>query len=78
VAVPSGQCQGRTAGAQGEAGQAAASGGGRRGGQGLLIKQCESGGDYTAVNASSGASGAYQFLDSTWQSLSPEEALTAV
>ena len=34
------------------------------------IKQCESGGDYTAVNASSGASGAYQFLDSTWQSLS--------
>lgn len=34
------------------------------------IKSCESGGDYTAVNASSGASGAYQFLDSTWQSLS--------
>ncbi len=34
------------------------------------IKQCESGGDYTAVNTSSGASGAYQFLDSTWQSLS--------
>lgn len=34
------------------------------------IKECESGGDYTAVNASSGASGAYQFLDSTWQSLS--------
>ncbi|MDO5619182.1 transglycosylase family protein [Kocuria sp.] len=34
------------------------------------IKTCESGGDYTAVNASSGASGAYQFLDSTWQSLS--------
>lgn len=33
------------------------------------IKQCESGGDYTAVNASSGASGAYQFLDSTWQSM---------
>lgn len=34
------------------------------------IKSCESGGDYTAVNASSGASGAYQFLDSTWQSMS--------
>lgn len=34
------------------------------------IKSCESGGNYSAVNASSGASGAYQFLDSTWQSLS--------
>ncbi|WP_223841290.1 LysM peptidoglycan-binding domain-containing protein [Kocuria sp. cx-116] len=33
------------------------------------IKQCESGGDYQAVNASSGASGAYQFLTSTWQSM---------
>lgn len=34
------------------------------------IKSCESGGNYSAVNASSGASGAYQFLDSTWQSMS--------
>ena len=34
------------------------------------IKQCESGGNYQAVNASSGASGAYQFLDTTWQGLS--------
>lgn len=33
------------------------------------IKACESGGSYTAVNASSGASGAYQFLNSTWRSL---------
>lgn len=37
------------------------------------IKQCESGGSYTAVNASSGASGAYQFLDSTWQGLSASQ-----
>ena len=34
------------------------------------IKQCESGGNYQAVNASSGASGAYQFLDSTWAGMS--------
>lgn len=33
------------------------------------IKACESGGSYTAVNPSSGASGAYQFLDSTWRTL---------
>ncbi|QMS56708.1 Resuscitation-promoting factor Rpf [Kocuria varians] len=33
------------------------------------IKQCESGGDYQALNASSGASGAYQFLTSTWQGM---------
>lgn len=33
------------------------------------IKMCESGGSYTAVNASSGASGAYQFLDSTWRTV---------
>lgn len=34
------------------------------------IKACESGGNYQARNSSSGASGAYQFLDSTWRSLS--------
>lgn len=31
------------------------------------IRQQESGGDYTAVNADSGDSGAYQFSFSTWQ-----------
>jgi peptidoglycan hydrolase-like protein with peptidoglycan-binding domain len=31
------------------------------------IVQCESGGDYSAVNSSSGAGGAYQILPSTWQ-----------
>lgn len=30
------------------------------------IRTCESGGDYTALNAASGASGAYQVLSSTW------------
>ncbi|MDO5633975.1 MAG: transglycosylase family protein [Micrococcus sp.] len=34
------------------------------------IKSCESGGSYTAVNPTSGAAGAYQFMDATWQSLS--------
>lgn len=33
------------------------------------IKACESGGSYTVVNPSSGASGAYQFLTSTWRGL---------
>lgn len=33
------------------------------------IKACESGGSYRAYNASSGASGAYQFLNSTWRGL---------
>lgn len=31
------------------------------------IVMCESGGDYSAVNPSSGAGGAYQILPSTWQ-----------
>lgn len=31
------------------------------------VRQRESGGDYRAVNRSSGAGGAYQFLPSTWQ-----------
>jgi len=33
------------------------------------IRECESGGDYTEVNPSSGAAGAWQFLDSTWASV---------
>lgn len=33
------------------------------------IKACESGGSYTAQNPSSSASGAYQFLTSTWRAL---------
>ena len=31
------------------------------------IVMCESGGDYGAVNSSSGAGGAYQILPSTWE-----------
>jgi hypothetical protein len=37
------------------------------------IKQCESGGNYRAVNPRSGASGAYQFLDNTWRDM-PQSA----
>ena len=37
------------------------------------VRQCiigrESGGNYRALNPSSGSSGAYQFMDATWQSL---------
>ncbi len=32
----------------------------------IEIRRCESGGNYKAVNGSSGASGAYQFLRSSW------------
>jgi hypothetical protein len=42
------------------------------------IVQCESGGDYSAVNSSSGAGGAYQILPSTWAAYggegSPQDA----
>lgn len=37
-----------------------------------LIKQRESGGDYSAVNPSSGAAGAYQFLPSTWDAVAQQ------
>ena len=40
------------------------------------IKQCESGGDYTAENPTSTASGAYQFIDGTFQSLSASQGYT--
>jgi hypothetical protein len=33
------------------------------------IKRCESGGNYRAVNPSSGAAGAYQFMFTTWHAL---------
>lgn len=39
------------------------------GGIAACIRKHESGGNYHALNPSSGASGAYQFLDSTWHSV---------
>ncbi|WMI33651.1 hydrolase [Streptomyces phage Patelgo] len=39
------------------------------GGIAACIRRHESGGNYRALNSSSGASGAYQFLDSTWQAV---------
>lgn len=45
------------------------------------IKQCESGGNYRAVNPASGAGGAWQFLPSTWRSVGgtglPQDATPA-
>jgi hypothetical protein len=46
------------------------------------IVECESGGNYSAVNPSSGAGGAYQILPSTWalygQTGAPQDAPPAV
>jgi hypothetical protein len=39
------------------------------GGIAACIRKYESGGNYRALNSSSGASGAYQFMDGTWQSV---------
>ncbi|XAO35213.1 hydrolase [Streptomyces phage Francob] len=39
------------------------------GGIAACIRKYESGGNYRAVNPSSGASGAYQFMDATWTSV---------
>ena len=42
----------------------------RPGGFLACVRQHESGGDYRAENPTSSASGAYQFLDSTWRTVS--------
>lgn len=46
-----------------------ASTGGQLPDQLVKIRYCESGGNYSAQNPTSSASGAYQFLDSTWRGL---------
>lgn len=66
-AIPSGA---RPAVTGGGAGQAVGGGGGGQTDQILAtIRQRESGGNYQAKSGSSSASGAYQFIDGTWQSL---------
>jgi hypothetical protein len=79
------QAAARAAAAQAQAHVAAPSGAGFTGSVAATfacIRQAESSGNYSAVNSSSGAGGAYQFMPSTWRGLGgtglPQDAPPAV